>query len=103
MTRLFYFSFAATIFSALVILTAFLLTRTSRATTRRIREVAGRGRSAPRQALVPRDLGRRFFAGVHWVRSRLGLSEEADLVQRLADAGYKGAFPADVYNGARVL
>jgi tight adherence protein C len=103
MTRLFYLSFAATVFSALAVLIAFLLTRTSRATTRRIREVAGRGRRARRQALLPRDLGRRFFAGMHWARSRLGLSEEADLVQRLADAGYKGAFPADAYNAARVL
>jgi tight adherence protein C len=40
---------------------------------------------------------------VHWVRARIGLAEEVNLPERLANAGYKGTFPVDVYNAARVL
>ena len=40
---------------------------------------------------------------MHWVRAHLGLADEADLPERLANAGYKGTFPADVYNAARIL
>jgi len=46
---------------------------------------------------------RGLFTAIHWVRARLGLADEADLQQRLANAGYKGTFPADVYNAARIL
>ena len=40
---------------------------------------------------------------MRWVRAHLGLAEEADLPERLANAGYKGTFPVDVYNAARIL
>ncbi len=40
---------------------------------------------------------------VHWVRARLGLAEMRTCRERLANAGYKGTFPADIYNAARIL
>jgi tight adherence protein C len=103
MTPLFYFCFAATVFCALGILMAHLLTRRSRATTRRIRAVAQRGRRGELETAISDNLGRRFFTAVQWLRSRLGMADEEDLTQRLADAGYRGTFPAEVYNTARIL
>jgi len=103
MTPLFNFCFAATVFCALGILMAYLLTRRSRATMRRIRAVAHRGRRGQLDTGISENLGRRFFAAVQWLRSRLGMADEEDLAQRLADAGYRGTFPAEVYNTARIL
>jgi tight adherence protein C len=40
---------------------------------------------------------------VHWVRAHLGLADAEDLPARLANAGYKGHFPVDVYDTARVV
>jgi tight adherence protein C len=37
------------------------------------------------------------------VRARLGLGDSEVLPERLANAGYRGTFPADLYNAARVL
>jgi tight adherence protein C len=103
MTLLFYLAFAATIFSALALVGWLFVTRTSRATMQRIREVTYRGRSYRRSAPASSDAGRRLLAILHWVRARLGLADDADLPERLANAGYKGTFPVDAYNAARIL
>jgi tight adherence protein C len=93
----------ATLFCALAMVGMLFSSRTSRATMRRIREVTQRGRRFRRNAPLVKDAGRRFFAAVHWVRARLGLTTDAELPERLANAGYKGTLPADIYNAARVL
>ena len=103
MNHLFYITFGVTIFSTLALVVAFLSTRTSRATMQRIREVTHRGRSYRRDAPVAMDAGRRLFTIMHWVRARIGLTDEANLSERLANAGFRGTFPADVYNAARIL
>jgi tight adherence protein C len=103
MNRLFYFAFGTTVFSALALAVCLFFTRDSRATLQRIREVTYRGKRLRRAAPLGRHAGRRLFAAVHWVRAKLGVSAEADLPARLANAGYKGALPADVYSTARAL
>jgi tight adherence protein C len=103
MTLLFCLAFAATVFCALAVVGWLFLTRTSRATLQRIREVTYRGRSYRRNAPVSRDAGRKLLAILHWIRARLGLADDADLPERLANAGYKGTSPVDVYNAARIL
>jgi len=65
--------------------------------------VTYRGRTYRRQSPLSEAAGRRFFAAIHWLRARLGLADEAELPQRLANAGCRGTFPADVYNAARIL
>src|ERR1039458_8209950 len=77
--------------------------RNSRATMQRIREVTYRGRAYRRANPVSSERGRRVFAAVHWVRAHLGLADAEDLPARLANAGYKGHFPVDVYQTARVV
>jgi tight adherence protein C len=103
MTYLFYLAFGATTFLALALAASFFLTRTSRATMQRIREVTHRGRNYRRDAPMTKDAGRRLFAMVNWVRARLGMTDSAALPERLTNAGYKGTFPANVYNAARIL
>lgn len=100
---LFYVVFGISIFLAVVILFWLMATRRSRATTQRVSEVILRGRDLQEQTLQKKQVGRRIFAGVHWLRARLGLADADDLQERLANAGYKGALPADIYNAARFL
>jgi tight adherence protein C len=40
---------------------------------------------------------------MHWVRARIGFSEDIALPERLARAGYKGTLPADLYAACRVV
>jgi tight adherence protein C len=96
-------AFGATIFCTLALGVCFFGTRASRATVQRMREVTYRGRAYRRSSPITEAAGRRLFALVRWVRAHLGLAEEANLPERLANAGYKGTFPADVYNAARIL
>jgi tight adherence protein C len=103
MTNLFNLTFGATVFFALALGVVYVFTRTSRATMQRISEVTYRGGTYKKSAPLARIAGRRLFAAMHWVRAQLGLADAADLPQRLANAGYKGTLPADVYNAARIL
>lgn len=103
MNSLFCLSLGSMIFSAIAVAAWLLLTRTSRATMQRIREVTYRGRSYRRFNPAASAKSRRFFAAVHWVRTRLGLADAVDLPARLANAGYKGSSPADVYNTSRIV
>jgi tight adherence protein C len=103
MTSLFSVSFGATVFFAIALAVGFLFTRTSRATLQRIGELTRRDRTYRRGDPLTEAASRGLFTAIHWVRARLGLADEADLQQRLANAGYKGTFPVDVYNAARIL
>jgi tight adherence protein C len=103
MTSLFSLCFGATVFFAIALAAGFLFTRTSRATLQRIGELTHSDRTYRRGDPLTQAATRRLFAAIHWVRAHLGLADEADLKQRLANAGYKGTFPADVYNATRIL
>jgi tight adherence protein C len=103
MNTLFYLAAGLTIFTAITFVAAMVFTRRSRATMQRVRELTHRGRAYRRTAPSSAKASRRFFMIIHWIRARLGLADAADLVQRLTNAGYKGPFPVDVYNTARIL
>jgi len=103
MTRLFCLCLGATIFSMFALAAWLVSTRASRATMQRLREVTYRGRTYRREAPARRDLSRRLLTAMRWVRARLGLPDDIDLPERLANAGYRGAFPVDVYSAARIL
>jgi tight adherence protein C len=100
-----YFDLAlgSSFFFALLSGAVYLLTRTSRATMQRVRELTYREKAYRREAPMAREAGRRFFASIHWVRARLGMADETNLPERLANAGYKGSFPVDLYNAARIV
>ena len=101
--HLFYSTFGASIFFATATLLWFVTTRRTRATAQRVHEVVQRGRTIERVTPQGHGLGRRIFAAVHWVRAHMGLADGEELAQRLANAGYKGALPADTYNAARFI
>jgi tight adherence protein C len=103
MTPLFYLTFGATIFSALALAVFFIFTRSSRAALQRVREITHYSRQFRRSVPLGSKAGRRFMAMVHWVRARLGLAADAELPERLANAGYKGTLPADLYTTSRIL
>jgi tight adherence protein C len=103
MTPLFYLTFGATIFSALALAVFFIFTRSSRAALQRVREITHYSRQFRRSVPLGSNAGRRFMAMVHWVRARLGLAADAELPERLANAGYKGTLPADLYTTSRIL
>lgn len=103
MTCLFNLAFGATVFLTLALAVVIFFTRTSRATLQRISDLTYRGRTYRRSNPLTQTASRRLFASIHWVRAHLGLADEADLPQRLSDSGYKGTFPVDVYNAARIL
>jgi tight adherence protein C len=103
MNIFFFITTALTIFLSLVLLAALYLSRRSRVTVQRVHEVTYRGRGYRRSSPIVETAGRRFFAAIHWLRAHIGLSEAADLAARLANAGYRGRYPADVYNTARIL
>jgi tight adherence protein C len=103
MTIFFYLAVGTTIFFALALAVGLVFNRTSRATTQRIREVTYRGRGYRRGSAATPGASRRLFTTIHWVRARLGMSDASDLSERLSNAGYRGTFPVDVYNAARIL
>jgi tight adherence protein C len=103
MTYLFYFGLGVTIFSGFILASYYLFTRTSRATLQRIYEVTSGTRRFRRTVPMGSEAGRRLLAAVRWVRARLGLAADVELPVRLANAGYKGALPADLFNAARLL
>jgi tight adherence protein C len=103
MNTLFYLAVSVTIFTALIFIASVVFTRRSRATMQRVKEITYRGRAYRRSSPATADASRRFFTVIHWTRARLGLIDAADLAQRLTNAGYKGPFPTDLYNTARIL
>jgi tight adherence protein C len=103
MTPLFCLSFGAMIFFSIALVSVVLSTRNSRAALVRIREIADQGREFRRSVPLVSVAGRRFSALVHWARARLGLGADATLPERLANAGYKDAFPADLYTASRIV
>src|SRR5450755_88900 len=103
MNLFFCLALGGTVFFTAMLVGVFLATRTSRATMQRIQEVTHRGRSYHRDTPVALDMGRRLFTIMHWVRAKIGLTDEASLPERLGNAGFRGTFPVDVYNAARIL
>jgi tight adherence protein C len=103
MTHLFDLAFGCAVFFSVLTAAFLIATRTSRATMQRVREVTYRGRAYRRDAPAAREAGRHLFAAVHWLRARLGLTDDRDLPERLANAGYKGSLPSDLYTAARIF
>lgn len=103
MNHLFYLALGATLFCGFALAVLLFFSRTSRATMKRIREVTHRANRFRRSAPLGKEAGRRLFATMHWVRARLGLTEDDALPERLANAGYKGTVPADIFNATRIL
>ena len=103
MNRTFYITFAASVFFAVAFVVLAYLTRTSRATVQRIREVTYRGRELRHSMPAGKSASQKFFDAIRQFRSFIGLANAEDIPQRLANAGYKNRHASDVYGAARIL
>ena len=103
-THLFYFALLSMVFSAMGLLGCFMLTRTSRAVSDRVLQVAlgPAARSAPRGSKA-KEVQANLFEGVRWIRTRLGMNETEKLLERFAHAGLKSPAARDTYFAARML
>lgn len=99
----FFFGLGATVFFAAALAVVALLSRTSRATMRRLEELTRIGTSAGRGERFAAKARKQIFALLRWLRAKAGLPTDVTLPERLARAGYKGIAPADVYSAARIL
>ena len=104
MNALFYFCIAITIFSGMGLLGSIMLTRTSRAISERMFQVT-LGTTVKTQPKVSKsnELQKSIFAAVRWIRSRLGMTENAKLLERFAHAGLKSSGARDTYFAAKLL
>jgi tight adherence protein C len=104
MTPLFYLCIAITIFSGMGLLGSIMLTRTSRAVSERMFQVTI-GATVKSQPKVSKrnELQKHVFVGVRWIRSRLGMTENAKLLERFAHAGLKSSRARDSYFAAKLL
>jgi tight adherence protein C len=103
MKLLFYLCVAVSVFLVTAIASWPFLTGTPRATVQRLLEITHHDRNYRRDRPVVRDAGRKLFAALRWLRVHCGIADEADLPERLACAGYKGAFATNIYCAARAL
>jgi tight adherence protein C len=103
MAYLLYFGIGIAIFSAMGLLVSFFWSGTSRATMQRVREVTRAEQGIRRAAPVRRLMWRRLFAAVQWLRKRAGFADDLSVPERLAQAGYLGATPRDIYVAARIV
>jgi tight adherence protein C len=95
---------AAAIFSAAALVGIHIATRGSRAAARRLIDATRIG--GPTQKVRGSRRGalrKQMILGLRWVRTRVGMSEDASLRTRLANAGHRGNAPVDLYLAARVL
>jgi tight adherence protein C len=101
---LFFICISIMVFSAMGLLGSVMLTRSSRAASERMFQVT-LGVSAKTQPRPSRsnEVQKNLFAAVHWVRSRLGMTENAKLLERFAHAGLKSSGARDTYFAAKLL
>ena len=104
MTPLFFLFVLLMAFSAMGLLASVMLSRNSRIMAERVRQVLYRG---PEESYVKQspttELQKKVFQGVYWIRSRLGMKEDAKLLERFAAAGLKSSGARDAYFTARML
>lgn len=103
MNYLFYLTTALTIFCGIALLLSVMLTKTSRATTQRAFLVTHGGVGAKSTVKPKKELQKKIFSGVNWIRARLGMSADSKLLDRFARAGFKSGPNTDAYFAARML
>jgi tight adherence protein C len=103
MERLFFLTVALTVFCVAALVALVLASRTSRAAARRLEEVMHRTGERQQRTWWHPNVRKALFVFVHWIRVRVGLSEDVALRPRLAKAGYRGNGPVDLFLASRVL
>lgn len=91
-------------FSAICLLVSAKLTHNSRSVYQRVLEVSQSGSVASDQKRSSTaEFQNKVFQGVYWIRSRLGMKDNAKLLERFANAGFRSSAARDVYFAARMI
>ena len=91
------------VFLVMCLAGSMMFTETSRATQERILEVTRSGKgSAPAKAR--KESLRESIAGAaHWLRMHVAISEKGGVVERMAQAGFRGSVAIDCYMASRLV
>ena len=103
MHPLFYSMMALTIFCGMGALASVMLSRSSRAASERVYAITQGVRQIQKSKPKPRYLQTALLKLVNWLRSVLGMGDDAQLAARLAQAGFRHGKHKDVYLSARIL
>ncbi len=91
-------------FSVMGLLASVMLTRTSRAASERVLQVTRSGGSVSQpKTTAAMQLQKKLLEAVRGLRSRLGMSEDAKLLERFARAGLRSSAARDIYFAVRLL
>ncbi len=103
MHPLFYSMMALTIFCGMGALASVMLSRSSRAASDRVYAITQGVRQIQKTKPKQRHLQTVLMKLVHWLRSVLGMGDDAQLTDRMAQAGFRNGKQKDIYLGARLL
>ena len=103
MHPLFYIMVALTIFCGMGALASVMLSRSSRAASERVYAITQGVRQIQKSKPRPNHLQTAMLKLVHWLQSVLGMGDDAQLSDRLAQAGFRTGKHKDIYLGARIL
>ena len=105
MDRLYLFSLFMLAFSLLGFGASMVLSRRSRYVYDRVRAITQRSTvSVPDESTktLTASFGKRFFYAVRWARSRFGITEDDELVERFVSAGLRSSGARDIYFAGRM-
>ena len=91
------------VFLALCIAGSMMLTETSRATQERILQVTRSGQQLSSSKARKESLRETIVNAAHWLRMHVAISEKGGVVERMAQAGFRGSVAVDCYMAARVV
>jgi tight adherence protein C len=104
MVHLYYFSILLMIFCAMGALGCYMLSRTSRAVTDRLMQVTlGIEATTVNRPSKMEGVQKHLFAAVRWIRSALGMTENAKLMEMFQNAGLKTSSARDTYFAAKLV
>jgi tight adherence protein C len=103
MDFLFYSVVTVTGFCGLGVLASAVLSRTSRVASRRILNIIQNRYVAPEVKGHSIDFRRKMLQAVAWLRERIGMADNPELVQRFERAGLFASTHRDLYLAARVM
>ena len=91
------------IFLALCIAGSLMLAETSRATQERILQVTRTGKGGSSVKGHKESLRETVANAAHWLRMHVAISEKGGVVERMAQAGFRGSTAIDCYMAARIV
>ena len=102
MNMLFYVMVTLTVFCGLGILASVILSRTSRATSRRVAMIRESRQQAPTSPARTKKARKNLLTAISWLRERLNISDDPKLAARFDRAGFYVRSYRDIYLAARV-